>query len=306
MLPSVLVLVGPTASGKTALSLELARRFPLEIVNLDASQLYVGMDIGTAKPDEEERGSVPHHLFDVSTPDQPFNAGAYAALADGLIPKIRSRGRRPLFVGGTGLYARALLFGLAAIPDVPAEVRASVTEWMQREGPAALHARLAEVDPVTAGRLPPGDTQRISRALEVFEATGTPISHFQEEHLFRAPRYRYLKLCVGFPRSILRQRIRDRVPRMFSAGFVREGQALLAAGYSPDLRTFKALGYREVFEHLACRIPLAECVERVTLRHLQYAKRQDTWFSRETDSVRLTTPFLPAAAEAVERFLSPG
>ncbi len=299
----ILVLVGPTASGKTSLSLELARRFPLEIVNLDASQLYVGMDIGTAKPSAAERAEIPHHLFDVSMPDRPLNAGVYAGLADQLIAPILERGRWPLFVGGTGLYAKALLFGLATIPEVPAAIRDSIIGRMKQEGSAALHARLAEVDPVTARRLPPADTQRISRALEVFEATGTPISAFQEEHRFQVPRYRYLKLCVQWPRPVLRQRIVERVPGMFEAGFVREVEALLASGYPPELRTFKALGYREVIEHLEGRSTLSECIERVTLRHLQYARRQETWFNRESDSERLAPPFGKRAVEIAGSFL---
>lgn len=305
-MPPVLVLVGPTASGKTSLSIELAQRFPLEIVNLDASQLYAGMDIGTAKPTAEERGEVPHHLFDVSTPDRPLNAGAYAELADGVIAEVLSRDRWPLLVGGTGLYARALLFGLARIPEVPSGIRDAINARIQRDGTAAVHARLAEVDPVTARRIPRGDTQRISRALEVFEATGIPISRYQDEHRFAAPRYRYLKLCVSWPRTVLRQRIVDRVPRMFEAGFVREVEGLLSAGYPPGLRTFKALGYREVIDHLAGCSSLPECIERVTTRHLQYAKRQETWFSGETDSVRLEAPFGPAARASVEGFLGRG
>jgi tRNA dimethylallyltransferase len=240
----------------------------------------------------------------VSTPDRPFNAGVYAGHADRLIPGILERGRYPLFVGGTGLYARALLYGLASIPEVPAEIRESITRRMTTDGPAALHARLAEVDPVTAARLPPADSQRISRALEVFEATGRPISEFQEEHRFAARRYRYVKLCVTWPRPALRQRIVDRVPGMFAAGFVGEVEALLAAGYSPELRTFKALGYREVIEHIRGRLALSDCIERVTLKHLQYSRRQETWFSGESDAVRFEVLRAQPAFSAVEDFLA--
>jgi len=288
--PAVLVLVGATATGKSSLALELARTLPLEIVNLDASQFYVGMDIGTAKPTAAERAQVPHHLFDVAPPDRPLDAGRYVELADETIRDVCGRGRMPLFVGGTGLYARALLWGRAVIPSGSPGVWDQVALEMEEHGGATLHARLAEVDPAAAARVSVSDRQRISRALEVFCQTGLPISSFQECHGFARARLRYLKLGLRLDPRVLRARITRRVEVMFQEGFVAEVERLLAAGYNPRLRTFKALGYREVVRHLEGGLELEEVRARLVRHHLRYAKRQRTWFSKERDIEWLAFP----------------
>jgi tRNA dimethylallyltransferase len=302
-LTRVVVLAGPTASGKTSVSLALAAQFPLEIVNLDASQLYVGLDIGTAKPTTEERAAAPHHLFDVARPDHPLDAGAYVAMADRAVADITGRGHVPLFVGGTGLYLRALLQGLARIPTTPPEVRTRVRDDMRRLGSPAMHARLAEADPKTATRLPPFDAQRISRALEVFLATGQSISEYQEGHGFAEERYRALKLGLKLPPAQLKERIRERAGRMFENGFVEEMGRLLEQGYAPDLRTFKALGYREAAEVLAGRLSRPDALERVIRRHVQYARRQMTWFRGDPEIRWFPPSDLPGLAAAIQAFI---
>ena len=281
----LLALVGATASGKSAVALRLAGEFPLEIVNADAFQFYVGMDIGTAKPSAGDMAAVPHHLFDVAPPDQPLNAGRYVEMADDVIAGILRRGKLPLLVGGTGMYVRILLRGLAAIPDVPPAIRAKVLADLERRGPGALHEQLAEVDPDAAKRIGPNDSQRITRALEVFDHTGRTITSFQQAHRFLAPRYDYLKLGLKVDREWLKGRIRLRVAQMFEAGFPAEVRTLLERGYGPEQRAFKALGYREVMAQVRGEASRQEAIDKVTKSHLMYAKRQGTWFRGEEDVV---------------------
>ena len=282
-LPPAILLLGATATGKSSLALALAARFPLEIVNLDASQLYCGMDIGTAKPTREEMAATPHHLFDVAAPDEPLNAGRYVALADRVAREILARGRLPLFVGGTGLYARALVRGLATIPEIAEELRLELETELMQLGAAEMHAELAQVDPESADRIGATDPQRITRALEVFRQTGRPISDFQREHRFARPRYEVCMLGLQLPRQKLDERIYQRVPLMFEAGFVEEVRRLLSRGFGPELRTFKALGYREVARYVAGEITREEALYRVTRSHRQYSRRQQTWFRKEPD-----------------------
>lgn len=281
--PRLVIVLGPTATGKTGICLELAGRFPFEIVNCDASQFYVGLDIGTAKPDLEERGRAPHHLFDIAPPDQPLNAGEYVKLADGAIEQIRSRNRLPLLVGGTGLYIRALTHGLAQIPAVAPEVQQRIRRRLELAGPEELHRELANVDPAGAMRISPNDPQRISRALEVYEQTGRPISVFQEEHGFAPCRYHALKVGLRFEPDELKKRIASRVVRMFDCGFPEEVARLLKEGCDFELRTLKALGYREVADYVQGHSSREEAVEQVVRLHQRYAKRQRTWFGRDSE-----------------------
>jgi len=278
----------------------MACAFGCEIVNCDASQLYIGMDIGTAKPDSFERAAAPHHLFDVAYPDSPLNAGVWLAMAQRKVAEISARGRLPLVVGGTGLYMRALLHGLADIPAVRLETQKTVRERIHNEGPQALHAELAQVDPESAGRIKPTDPQRISRALEVYLETGTPISHFQNLHRFGEERYDALVLCMTLPAAELKGRIEERVPRMFDSGFPKEVERLLKLGYSPSLQTFKALGYREVAAFLNGDISRDQAMQRVAIRHSQYSKRQRTWFQNELGMHR----FAPNEVGSMETLVS--
>lgn len=276
----VIVLVGATGTGKSGVALDWARRHPVEIVNADASQVYRGMDIGTATPTPIEQAEVPHHLFSIVEPDDPLDVGRYVMLAEAVIADIATRARLPLFVGGTGLYVKALLYGLAEIPEVPESVRSTVLQELERDGAPALHAALNDVDPDAAERISPNDPQRITRALEVFRHTGTPISEYQQRHGFAGARREALQLGLDVPRELHRERLARRVDEMFAQGFLAEVKALLAAGWPPTLRSFKALGYRAAMDQLAGRSTLAETMERIVSHHARYAKRQRTWFRR--------------------------
>ena len=281
-LEPVVIMLGATATGKSSLAVSLATGLPLEIVNCDASQFYVGLDIGTAKPTRSERALAPHHLYDIAPPESPLNAGEYVRLADCKAAEILDRESVPLFVGGTGLYIRALTLGLAEIPDVSEQVRNKVSSMLGRLGGQALHDELLRVDPTTGARVSTNDSQRITRALEVYYETGKPISHFQRLHRFRTARYDCLKIGLELPREELNRRIVTRVRFMFEAGFADEVRKLLAVGHDFEARAFKALGYREVAAHVRGEISEREAMARVCSLHRRYAKRQRTWFRKES------------------------
>ena len=268
----LICLVGPTASGKTALALELADRFGGEIVSADSRQICRGLDIGTAKPTRAEQARARHHCLDLVEPGEPFDAARFRGAAEDAIADIRARGRVPLVVGGTGLYLRALLRGLCpAPPRVPA-LRAA----MAGEEIGALHARLGRVDPESARRVGPRDRVRIVRALEVALATGVPLSRWQAEHGFRERRHDALVIGLARPTAELDARIRARVDAMVAAGLLDEVRAVAARGILPD-----ALGYREMLACLEGRTDLATAVRETVLATRRFAKRQRTWFRRE-------------------------
>lgn len=278
----LMVIVGPTGAGKTALALERAARLGGEIVSADSVQVYVGLDIGSAKPTPEERARVRHWAIDLWAPTEQANAGAWVAVAEAAIADIVARGRVPIVCGGTGLYVRALLEGLADIPPVPEAIQQEIRQRLADEGPRALHAELARVDPETALRLAPGDSQRIARALEVHRATGEPIARFQERHRTqRGARYAAHVTGVFPPRDVLERRIATRARRMLDAGLVDEVRALLDAGTPPDAPGLTTLGYREVVAHLLLRpLPADALADALTLAHRRYAKRQLTWWRK--------------------------
>jgi tRNA dimethylallyltransferase len=283
--PPLVVLCGPTAAGKTAAALELARYCELEVVSADSRQVYRLMDIGTAKPTREERGLVPHHLLDVVWPDEIFDAARYAILAAEAIDGVLARGRLPVLVGGTGLYIRALTEGLVATPGADPVVRQRLEAQADAEGGAFLHRRLAEVDPAAAALLHPNDRVRVVRALEVFELTGRRLSDWQQDHGFRERPYRLLKIALAPPRTELYRRIDARAAAMLAGGLIEETAALLAAGYSPHLKALQTIGYRE-----AVRLLAGECTRDQALADLQqatrrYAKRQLTWFRADSEMI---------------------
>ena len=284
-LPPLVVLCGPTAAGKTAAALALARHFDLEVISADSRQVYRLMDIGTAKPTAAEREQVPHHLLDVAWPDESFDAAGFAAQAATAIDRVIGRGRLPVVVGGTGLYIRALTEGLVATPPVDPGLRRRLETWADTEGNGALHARLVQVDPDAAMLLHPNDRIRLVRALEVFELTGRPLSAWQREHGFRTRRYRLLKIGMAPERNELYRRIDERAAAMLAGGLVEETAALLAAGYSPHLKTLQTIGYRETVRFLR-----GECTRDMALTELQqatrrYAKRQLTWFRADSEII---------------------
>ncbi|MBN1908263.1 MAG: tRNA (adenosine(37)-N6)-dimethylallyltransferase MiaA [Pirellulales bacterium] len=271
-------LTGPTASGKTGVGVELARRIGAEIVSMDSMALYRRMDIGTAKPKAEERQAVPHHLIDLVEPHEEFSLARYVDEAQRCVEEIRARGKEVLFVGGTPLYLKGLLRGIFEGPAADIEFRRQLYTLAEAEGPGALHARLAQVDPVTAERLHPNDTKRLVRAIEVFEKTGRPISEFQKQFDRPRPGSTPRVYVLDWPRPELHARIHDRVDRMFAAGLVDEVRSLLAEPRPLSKTAAQAVGYREVIEHLEGARGLDETIELVKLHTRRLAKRQDTWF----------------------------
>ncbi len=280
--PPLLVVVGPTASGKTALAVRLAAERGGEIVSADSVQVYRHFDIGSGKPSADERARAVHHLLDVLDPNDPIDAAGWATLAARTIDDIRARGREPIVCGGTFLWVRALLFGLAGAPPADAAIRARHRARAEAEGRPALHAELARLDPESAARLAPNDLVRVSRALEVHELTGVPLSRWQAEHGFRSPRYTARLVGVRREREELDRRIEARVRAMLAAGLIDEVRALTAAGYGSS-RAMGAVGYKQVSLALAADVPtdtdaLALSIVRATRI---FARRQRTWLRDE-------------------------
>ncbi len=274
----LVTICGPTASGKTALAVELAEKLDAEIVSADSQQCYRGLDAGTAKPSPEERSRARHHLLDVADPEEQLDAARFVRLADAAVADISARGKRVIVAGGTGLWIRALLRGLLDAPGASPELRAALREDFERLGVPALHARLAEVDPGAAARILPNDRVRIERALEVHALSGRPLSELQREHRFAQARYEALLWFLDPPREVLGQRIEARTRRMFADGSLRrETEWLLSRGASKAL---KIIGYEEMAEALRTG-NFAAAEERTKARTRQYAKRQRTWFARD-------------------------
>lgn len=286
----VLCIVGPTAGGKTAAALQIAeqarrRGEAVELISMDSALVYRGMDIGTAKPSAEERAQVPHHLLDILDPAQAYSAAQFAADVRRLIDDIRRRGARPVIVGGTMLYLKALQTGLSELPQADSVVRAEIDAEAARLGWPALHARLAEVDAVTAARLAPNDAQRIQRALEVWRLSGKPLSaHFASgtpsQPSAPAPGNPPLRLLSLEPsdRSVLHARIAQRFDQMLAAGFLDEVQTLRRRGdLGPALPSIRAVGYRQAWSYLDGDIDAAQFREQAIAATRQLAKRQITW-----------------------------
>jgi tRNA dimethylallyltransferase len=268
------VLVGPTASGKSAVALELARRRPTEIVSVDSMQVYCGMDIGTAKPTPQERALVPHHMVDVLDPGEQCNVGRFCRMARLAIREIRARGNRPLIVGGAPLYLKGLLWGLMEAPSGDAHVRARLKEELARHGRSALHERLAVADPEAAARIHPNDVQRLLRALEVCELTGLPISAGQRQFSGR-PRLSHRLVGLRRQRAELYARIERRVDETMAQGLLAEVESLRGR-LGPQAG--QALGYKELTDHLDGRISLDDAVRLIKRNTRRYAKHQLTWF----------------------------
>ena len=277
---SCLAIVGATCTGKSGLALALAQSLGAELVNGDALQVYRGLNRGTAKPNEEERALVPHHLIDILDPEERFSAGEFSRRARRLIAEVQGRGRLPIVVGGSGFYIRALFRGLSAIPAVPEEVRESLRNKLEERGLEALYRELERVDPATARRLSPQDKQRILRALEVAAATGRAISEWRSvQPAEKGPE----ALLVGLtlPRPLLYDRIALRARCMVRRGWVNEIEGLLAQGVSEAAPAFQAIGYRQLLSHLRGHCALEDAIEETVRATRRYAKRQETWFRRE-------------------------
>jgi len=275
----LLAIVGPTATGKTEVGILLAEALEGEVVSADSMQVYRGMDIGTAKPTREERARVPHHLIDIIAPDEPFSVADYQARAGAALVNIWERGRQPILVGGSGLYARAALYelDLPLAPPLP-ELRERLTEEARAKGSEALHARLREVDPEAAARIHANDEKRIVRALEVYEQTGKPISSLQALDRRRKLRYNTRQFGLTLPRDEMYRRIEERVDRMMAEGLGDEVRGLLAQGYGEDLISMRGLGYAQLIPYLRGEIGREEAARRLKRDTRRFAKRQLTWF----------------------------
>jgi tRNA dimethylallyltransferase len=290
-------LTGPTASGKTAVGVALARRLDAEVLALDSMTLYRGMNIGTAKPTPAEQGGIPHHLIDIVDPWESTSVSQYREWAKQSVDEVERRGKRALFVGGTALYLKALLRGLFQGPGADVALRQRLMQVAEENGDSMLHGRLAALDPATAARLHPHDRRRIIRALEVFELTGMPISTLQAEHDRPAPA-QVRVFALDLPRSSLHDRINRRVLRFFDLGLVDEVRGLQAANRPLCPVAAEGIGYREVIAMLSGRASWSETIERVQARSRQFAKRQATWF-RGLAEVRLVSIGVEEDIEAI-------
>lgn len=281
--PKVIVIAGPTASGKTGLGVALALALGGEIINADSMQVYRGMDIGTAKPTVEERRGVCHHLLDVVDPDEEFNAALYRSIALPIIRDIGSRGKVCLVVGGTGLYIRSLLGGLSQCPPAQPELRESLGRECDAYGSQVLYERLKHLDPESARAIHPNDRARIIRALEIIRVTNRNPSDLTREHRFMDRHLNTLKLGLRIGRDKLYESINERSVTMIDAGLLEETEGLLQTGYSPDLKPMKAIGYRHAVRYLKGEWSRSETISKLQRDTRRYAKRQLTWFRADPE-----------------------
>lgn len=304
--PKVIVIAGPTASGKTALAVALARSLSGEIVNADSMQVYRGMDIGTAKPTYEERRGIPHHLLDVVNPDEDFNAAIYRRMALPIVNEICSKGKTCLVVGGTGLYIRGLIGGLMESPPSDPELRERLRMECEIHGTAKLHEKLESLDPERAESIHPNDGVRIIRALEIIYLSDLRSSDLMKRHGFRERSLNALKLCLHVDREDLYHRINERSVKMADKGLIEETQYLLKKGYSPDLNSMKAIGYRHMIRYLQGEWSLEETITKLKRDTRRYAKRQLTWFRAEPGVIWVDPKDLDMVIKKVHLFLSEG
>jgi len=281
--PLAIFLMGPTASGKTAVAVELVRRLSMEIISVDSALVYRGMNIGTAKPDAGTLRAAPHRLIDIRDPAESYSAAEFRKDALREMEDISGRGHTPLLVGGTMLYFRALEQGLSELPAADAGVRERLEAEAQDKGWAAMHQRLAGIDPLSAARIHPNDPQRIQRALEVYQLTGAPLSELYAAGREAPPGYRFLKIILApKDRTLLHERIRQRFNLMLEQGFLDEVRTLHGRGdLNPGLPSMRAVGYRQAWDHLDGKLSADEWVERAVIATRQYAKRQMTWLRSE-------------------------
>ncbi len=303
---ALIVIVGPTAVGKTQLAFRLCEEFGGEVISADSRQIYKGMDIGTAKPTAEERRRVPHHLVDLVEPDEGFTLVQYQERAYEAIDEVLSRGRLPFLVGGTGLYVKALVEGFSVPRAKPKMVRRGALLKEARErGAEALHARLKEVDPKAAARIDPQNVRRVVRALEVYEATGQPISRLQRKE---PPPYRILKIGLTRERKALYQRIDERIDRMMEMGLLEEVKRLVEKGYGYHLPAMSGLGYKQLGLYLWGEVGLAEAVGMIKSETRRFVRQQYKWFRLDDETINWIEvdgdPFLEARS-LVTTFLEP-
>lgn len=296
-LPFTLAIMGPTASGKTRLAVELAKALDGEVISVDSALVYRGMDLGTAKPDAEERQGIPHHLIDILDPAEAYSTGRFREEALALMEGITARGRLPILAGGTMLYFNALFHGLSALPSADPEIRRQIDAEADVRGWPALHKELARIDPAAAARIHPNDPQRIQRALEVFRLTGVPLTLLCAEAKSPALSFDIAKLILAPPdRAMLHERIRLRFLDMLERGFVEEVRGLRDRGdLHADLPSIRAVGYRQVWAYLEGEYDRETMIERAIVATRQFAKRQFTWLRRDDSAARFDSedPRLP-------------
>jgi len=301
---TAILLMGPTASGKTELAVSLCKRFPCDIISVDSALVYRGMDIGTAKPDVDTLRRAPHRLIDIRDPEQSYSAGDFVRDARDAMEQVFSTGRIPLLVGGTMMYFRALTQGIADLPAANDAVRQEIDALAAESGWPAVHEELRKVDPAAADRINPNDSQRLQRALEVYRTSGRPLTDWQRSAEAPASDIRYVKIGLSIePRSLLHERIAARLSKMVAAGFVEELQRLRRRpGVRRESPAMRAVGYRQFWACLEGECSLEEATDRALFATRQLAKRQLTWL-RSEKSVFLVDALEPDAIDAISRFL---
>ena len=299
----IVTICGPTGIGKTNFAIAIAQNFNGEIIGADSMQIYKHMNIGTAKPDENERAMAVHHLVDFLDPKEEFDAGLYATQADGIIASLYNKEKLPVVAGGTGLYMRALLHGLFRAQPVCEKTLSDLTLLNQEKGNLYLHEQLSLCDPIAAQKIHPNDSFRVIRALEVFQTTGNPISDKQKAHEFKEDKYQSLTIGLTMDRKILYERINQRVDIMIRQGLLDEVKSLIEKGYSLDLKSMQSIGYRHMGMYLKQEVDFKEAVRLLKRDTRRYAKRQFTWFNREKDLIWLEPTQTDKAFELVEKFL---
>ena len=302
--PKIIIICGPTGIGKTTVAIDLAQHLEGQIVGADSMQVYKYMDIGTAKPTAAEQARVVHHLVDFVEPDESFDAAQYAAKAREKIIELDQQRITSFVVGGTGLYIKALLYGLFDEKVSDPEIRDRLKAEADTHGIQSLYERLGRLDSETANRLHPNDTYRILRALEVIEATGQAISKHHKKHGFFDQPFESLKIGLEMDRTILYERINRRVDAMISDGFLDEVKGLMARGYSADLKPMQSIGYRHMTDYIEGRLNWAECVRTMKRDHRRYAKRQLTWFGADSEITWKAPGQLDALKLSIENFMS--
>jgi tRNA dimethylallyltransferase len=302
----LIVITGPTATGKSALAVELALELDGEILSADSMQVYRGMDVGTAKTPLEERKGVPHHLLDVVNPDQEFNASLFRALSLPVLAEIRSRENIGMVVGGTGLYIKVLLGGLLYCPNPDPELRSELKNICDQEGSQVLHGQLKMLDPETAEKIHPNDSLRIIRALEIMHSANERLSSIRRQHAFKDNPFEVLKICLSMDRERLYDRINKRCVLMFENGLIEEVEGLLKKGYASHLRPMQSIGYRHAVHFLEGVWDREKTVSQLMADTRRYAKRQLTWFRADPEMVWLGPDDQLAIREKVRAFLDSG
>jgi tRNA dimethylallyltransferase len=302
--PKIIIICGPTGVGKTSTAIALAPYFGGQIIGADSMQVYKYMDIGTAKPTAAERARVVHHMIDIAAPDQSLDAARYSELARAKILELDRQHVTPFVTGGTGLYIKALLYGLFDAEDIDPRVRKRLKKEADGHGMLFLYRRLDRLDPETAGRLHPNDTYRILRALEVIESTGKSISKHHKAHGFLEQPFASLKIGLNMDRAVLYERINARVDAMIAGGFVDEVKDLLNRGYTADLKSMQSIGYRHMVDFIQKRSSWEECVRTLKRDHRRYAKRQLTWFGADPEIIWQEPGQLDEMTGIIEQYLS--